>query len=557
MLRSPLPKLTRALPILSRLSAYNSEIALADIIAGITVGLTLISQSIAYAVLADLPPQYGLYSSLCGGFVYAIFGTVAALSIAPTAILSLLTSTYISGVSFDKTSAATLLCFYSGIIQACCGLLNLGFVADFISTPVVLGITSAAAILITLTQLISIFGLPRLNNRSFVGLWKHIFLNISSIHIWDTVLGIFCCCFLIILARLQSQSLYKERDKTNSKFKRLKIFLWFLSISRNLLLIFISTALAYILSSDSRYIFSLSVNHLQPNFPSISVPPFNVIGNNTTLTFLDMTKELGMGIVVVPFIAIVTNLAIAKSFIQYNILDGSQEILALGICNIIGSCVGAMPVSGSFSRSAINHSSGVRTPVAGIYTEIDVLPLLITFFAGLFLAIEIGVLVGIAVNVLILLYYVSRPQINIQRVIIQGKEYVKVIPLGSVFYPSADYLKRRIMKNEICIDKCKEGNVIIIDCSKLMKTDFTMAKTIGALADDLQKDNKTIAFLKLTPKLSKLVSKTCRNCMFAFTDDVLFEMLKERRYSDILDSYKNIKVEPENISDTFSVVTKL
>ncbi|KAK9739672.1 hypothetical protein QE152_g8799 [Popillia japonica] len=205
----------------------------------------------------------------------------------------------------------------------------------------------------------------------------------------------------------------------------------------------------------------------------------------------------------------------------------------------------------------------LRSPFAVIHvkTQIDVLPLLITFFASLFLIIEVGILIGIAVNILILLYYISRPQINLQKVTILGKEYIKIIPLGSVFYPSVNYLRKRsvfypsvnylrksIMENEICIDKFKEGNVIIIDCSKLVKTDFTMAKTIGALAHDLQKSDKSIAFLKLTPTLSKLVSKTCRNCIFAFTDDILFEILKERRYSDILDCYKNIKVEPRNIA---------
>ncbi|KAK9737144.1 Sulfate permease family [Popillia japonica] len=377
MLRSPLHKLARALPIFCWLSTYNSEIALADLIAGITVGLTLISQSIVYAALADLPPQYGLYSSLIGGFVYAVFGTVPALSIAPTAILSLLTFTYTSGVSFGTIEATSLLCFYSGIIEVCCGLLNLGFVADFISTPVVVGVTSAAAVLITLTQLISIFGLPEPINssgsgkpgtRTFVGLWKHIFWNISNINTWDTALGIFCCCFLFILSRLQSQSLYKEREKTSPTFKRLKTFFWFLSISRNLLLILTSVGLAYILSSDDGSMFSLPVSDIRPNFPSISLPQFNIIKNNTTLSFLDMTKELGIGIFVIPFMAIVANAAIAKSFMQYNVLDGSQEMLALGICNIIGSCVGAMPVSGSFSRSAINQSSGVRSPVSGIYT---------------------------------------------------------------------------------------------------------------------------------------------------------------------------------------------
>ncbi|GJQ72263.1 hypothetical protein Trydic_g3354 [Trypoxylus dichotomus] len=372
MLKNPLNMFKNAFPLLRQLPRYNFEIALADVIAGLTVGLTLVPQSIAYAGLAGLPPQYGLYSSLCGGFVYALFGTVPELSIAPTALLSLLTLTYSSRVSFGIIPATTLLCFYAGIIEICCGFLHLGFLVDFISVPAVVGLTSAAAILIASSQLRSVFGLPGLGSGSFIGAWKHFFQNSSNINLWDTALSICCCLFLLSLRKLKDYGTpptCKTYQGEDEKHRKLKMFLWFLCVGRNALVVLISTVLIYIFGSNEN-VFSLS-GDVQRGLPDISLPPLEVTENNRTFTFLEMTRELGSGIFVVPFIAIVANVAIAKSFNQCKVLDASQEMLALGFCNIFGSFVSSMPVNGSFSRSAISNVSGVRTPIAGIYASED------------------------------------------------------------------------------------------------------------------------------------------------------------------------------------------
>lgn len=604
MFKSPLNILRNAFPFVGWISNYSIEDGIGDIIAGVTVGLMLIPQSIAYAGLAGLPAEYGLYSCLCGGFIYALFGTVPELSIAPTALLSLLTLTYSSSVSFGIIPASVLLCFYSGIIEVCCGLLHLGFLVDFISAPAVVGLTSAAAILIVSSQLRNVFGLPYSKNRSFIGVWKNFFQNIHNISLWDTVLSICCCSLLLIFVKLKDYGIPpvpKHNQNKEEKYRKFKIFLWFLSVSRNALVVLISTMVSYNLLDGDQNPFFLS-DYVESGLPKIAFPQLEIITYNRTYTFFDMTRELATGIFVLPFIAIVANVAIAKSFTQSKVLDASQEMLAVGLCNVVGAFVGSIPVNASFTRAAVGNASGVKTPLSGIYTaimvilsltfltpffiyipkatlgsviicavcfmvevslskkiwnlnKIDVLPLFVTFVSCLFLGVEFGILLGVVVDVFLLLFYISRPRIDVQRVIIQGKEYVKIIPLGSVFYPSAEFFRERIMKNEIIIDKYREGNVIIIDCSKLTKTDFTTAKCMGMLADDLQKSNKTVAFLRLSPNLTKLLAKTCRNCIFAFTDDALSEMLKERRYSDILDSYKNIKVEDDATDDQFSVVT--
>merc|ERR1719291_1624021 len=131
-------------PILTWLPKYNVDSAVSDVIAGVTVGLTVIPQGIAYALVAGLPPQYGLYSAFMGCFVYCAFGSCKDITIGPTAIMALMTSVHAQyGPQY-----AVLLTFLSGIIILLCGLLQLGFLIDFISVPVIAGFTSAAALTI-------------------------------------------------------------------------------------------------------------------------------------------------------------------------------------------------------------------------------------------------------------------------------------------------------------------------------------------------------------------------------------------------------------------------
>ncbi|KAG1691522.1 Sodium-independent sulfate anion transporter [Nymphon striatum] len=142
--------LKRKLPIVEWLPRYKLEDLKGDFIAGVTVGLTVIPQAIAYAGIASLPPQYGLYASFMGAFTYIFLGGIESLSIGPTAIMSLLTSEY---VEKGGANYAIVLCFLSGCVQLLMGALNLGFLVTFISSPVISAFTSAAAIIIAASQL--------------------------------------------------------------------------------------------------------------------------------------------------------------------------------------------------------------------------------------------------------------------------------------------------------------------------------------------------------------------------------------------------------------------
>lgn len=180
------------IPILKWLPQYKLKDALSDLVAGFTVGLTLIPQAIAYAGLAGLEPQYGLYSAFAGSFVYIFFGTCREVNIGPTALISLLTWTYASGIP----EYAALLCFLSGCITILLGVLRLGFLIEFISIPVVSGFTSAASVIIACSQIKNLLGL-NIHGEKFVEIWVELAHHITDTKIPDLILS--CCCILFLL----------------------------------------------------------------------------------------------------------------------------------------------------------------------------------------------------------------------------------------------------------------------------------------------------------------------------------------------------------------------
>lgn len=187
--------LYKRIPILTWLPKYNLQCAVSDLVAGITVGLTVIPQAIAYSNVANLPPQVGLYSSFMACFVYTIFGSCKDSPIGPTAIMGLMTKENNHGFGVD---GAVLLCFLSGCVEFLMGMLQLGFLIDFISGPVSIGFTSAAAIIIATTQIKNVLGL-KIAGGSFVVVWEQLFEHITETRVWDTVLGISCMVILFLL----------------------------------------------------------------------------------------------------------------------------------------------------------------------------------------------------------------------------------------------------------------------------------------------------------------------------------------------------------------------
>lgn len=184
----------KKLPIVEWLPKYSMQDAVGDLVAGITVGLTVIPQALAYAGIAQLPAAYGLYGSFLGCFVYIVLGKCKEMPVGPTAIASLLVMTAAQGI----WQVAVLLSLLCGIVELLMGLFGFGFLVDFISGPVSSGFTSAVALIIFTSQVRDVFGIPA-KGGTFIRMWQSIGENFHHIRVGDTILGFSSITILLLM----------------------------------------------------------------------------------------------------------------------------------------------------------------------------------------------------------------------------------------------------------------------------------------------------------------------------------------------------------------------
>ncbi|XP_022188854.2 sodium-independent sulfate anion transporter [Nilaparvata lugens] len=563
--------LQKHLPILVWLPKYTAKDAISDAIAGITVGLTLMPQAIAYAALAGLGPQYGLYSGCAGVLVYIVFGSTRQIALGPTALLSLLTYHYTRGKSADYV---VLLTFLVGCVELLCGILQLGFLVNFVSVPVISGFTSAAALIIASAQLKSLFGL-RYNAESFIETWREFFKHNAETRLWDLTLGLFCIVTLMLLKKLNNIQLVGKGETLEGWRKTLKQIFWAISIGRNALIVVICSLLAYAYDQANVHPFVLT-GEIQSGLPNIAPPPFQTLDENgETVGFLEMATDLGSGLLVIPLIAIVSNLALSKAFSDGGRTDATQEMIALGLANIVGSFVKSMPMCGAFSRSAVNNASGVRTTFGGLYTSIlvllalgvltpyfyfipraslaaviitavlhmvdidilkpiwstnkyDLLPVAVTFFSCLLLGVEVGLLIGILMDLAFLLYHTAKPSINVERVVDTNCSYWMVIPRGSLLYPAVDHVRSKIFNKTF--SKTEEGiqtRTIVFDCSHISKIDFTAAQGLQDMLKDIRNQKMQLVLLYANEEMVHSVKNLCPQLKVAMSQLELQTILAE------------------------------
>ncbi|XP_026729166.1 sodium-independent sulfate anion transporter-like [Trichoplusia ni] len=544
--------LLRRLPILQWLPKYTARHGLADAIAGITVGLTVIPQAIAYAGVAGLPPQYGLYSSFMACFVYTVFGSVKDSAIGPTAIAAILTRENLHGLGPEF---AVLLAFLSGCVELLMGILQLGFLIDFISGPVSVGFTSAAAIIIATTQVKDILGLSFPGGK-FLQVWTGLYEHIGETRLWDSVLGISCIVVLLLLRKVKDIKVSSKSGgesgsacEGESRLRRgAGHALWFLSTTRNILVVLVCAALAYYFDTQRQAPFVLT-GEVKPGLPELSAPPFSATVGNHTYTFSEMASTLGSAIFVVPLLSILENIALAKVFSEGKYVDATQEMVALGVCNMASALVHSMPVSGALSRGAVNHASGVASTAGGLYTgalvllslqyftpyfyyipkaslaaviiaavvfmmelhvfkpiwrtkKLDLIPAVVTFVSCLMLRLELGIVIGIAVNLLFLLYASARPSVKVTTAVsADGIEHLVAAVDRSLSFPSAEFVRRALRK---AAERHHSHAPLVIDATHVQAADFTAAKGIKALIDDFHARGQTIIFYNVKPSIAEV-----------------------------------------------------
>ncbi|XP_069957440.1 sodium-independent sulfate anion transporter [Cherax quadricarinatus] len=561
--------LYRRLPCLTWLRSYNIECLVGDLIAGFTVGLMLIPQALAYGLVAGLPPSYGLYSAFVPCFVYFLLGSRNELNIGPTAIMSLMTYQYSGQGGGDY---AVLLAFMAGIIELVAGIVNLGFLINFISLPVISGFTSAAAIIIASSQLKLLFGL-RLKTKGLINTWVKVFSNIQDLRWQDLTLGLICIVVLFLLKEVRSVRWSCLDNNSRSLRQRvLRNTIFYVSVGRNAIVVIIASVIAYSLDGDDQP-FTIS-GYVEPGIPTPSLPPFSTEINNQTITFTEIMNDIGIGVAMVPFIAILDLIAIVSVFAKGKTFDATQEIITLGVATTIGSFFGSIPITGGLSRSAVNETSGVRTPAGGLVTGVmvllslafltpcftyipkstlaaviicavihlidyeilaplwrgkknDLVPLIVTFLACLLWGLEWGILLGIGVNLSMLLYSVATPTVIVTVVppSSDSRGYVLVTPCHGLSFPSTSHIRGAVRKAGL---RQAAGSLpVVIDCFCIDTVDYTSVKGIKGMIEEFQLRGQSLVFLGMKPRIIQIVQALHKDIRICSSFDVLPEALAD------------------------------
>ncbi|KAJ2945881.1 hypothetical protein O0L34_g4786 [Tuta absoluta] len=554
--------LHKRLPVTKWLPEYNTEKALADFIAGVTVGLTVIPQALAYATLAGLPPQYGLYSSFMGCFVYMMFGSCKDITLGPTALMALMTYQQIQGRNFDY---AVLLCFLTGVVQLIMGILHLGVLIDFISVPVTVGFTSATSVIIAVSQFKGLLGL-QFKSGGFIDTVKKVVINIPNAKMSDSTLGITCIVTLLLMRKMKDLNLPVGQ-------KGLKKTLWLLSTSRNALVVITCTVIAFVYKNNYGETPFVLTGTVREGLPSWSAPPFGTQIGDRQVSFWEMCADLGSSVVLVPIIGVLGNVAIAKAFASGESVDATQELISISFANILGSFVSAMPITGSFSRSAVNHASGVQTQFGNVYTGIlvllalslltpyfyfipkaslaavvicavifmieyevvkpmwrsrraDLVPAFATFAICLVVGVELGILAGVAVNVILLLYPSARPQLEAEIVTTNsGLHYLLITVGNSLYFPGVEYIRQFVERAAKKQGDCSMP--VVIDCRYVLGADFTAAKGICALSSSLSSRGQPLVLLAPRDSVTSVFSGAGSNVVIVLTLTDLDQTLQD------------------------------
>ena len=445
--------LQRLIPILEWLPNYTRSRFKGDFIAGITVAIILIPQGIAYALIAGLPPIYGLYCALVPQLVYAVFGSSRQVAIGPVAMDSLIVATGVSTLALAGSDSyiaiAILLAFMVGGIQFLLGVFRLGFVVNFLSKPVISGFTSAVALTIGINQFRNLFGVDFIQSDQIQYVLEDIWFTITDFNSHTTIIGLISVAVIISLRKINKK------------------------IPNALIVVVVGILTIRYFGND--FVDVAIVKDIPSGLPSFSFPELDI----------SQMKELLPIALTLVMVGYLETISIGKSLEakqdEYKIRP-NQELMALGLSNMIGSWFKAYPSTSSFSRSAINQESGATTGMASLVSvfmvlitllfltplfyhlpktvlaaiiivavfglvnikeaiflwkanNLDFWLLIATFFSTLLFGIEYGIMIGVGLSLIILIFRTSRPY---------------VAELGKV--PDSDFYRNRERFTEVIVD---------------------------------------------------------------------------------------------------------
>ncbi|BFF92215.1 sodium-independent sulfate anion transporter [Drosophila madeirensis] len=587
--------LKKRLPFLTWLPRYNRRDCIGDLLAGFTVGLTVIPQGLAYSGVVGLPPEYGLYGAFMGCFVYVLLGTCKDSTIGSTAVASLMTFQFAQG-SWQRS---VLLTFLTGIIEIFMAIFKLGCLVEFVSGPVSAGFTSAVALIVSTSQMRSMLGVKS-DGDSFLETWISMFKDIENIRVADTCLGFGCLFLLLAMRSLGRVTIGPKDESRRNGFERVfNQVIKFLATSRNASIVIIFTLITMHLDAKGTNPFRLT-GHIPKGMPTPSWPPFSIEaqpGNATAgippvpgQNFLEMVQSMGYGLLIVPIMALLETMSVCKAFAKGRQIDITQEMIACGVGNIATSVFSGYRCNGGLARSAVNNASGCRTNMSNLYIGIivvlalnflteyfafipkavlaaiiisavifqvqyqvvtpmwrskrsDLVPGILAFVTCLVLPLEIGIMVAIGVNLLFILYYAARPKVTLEQLETQqGIRFVKITPDRCLIFPSVEFVRNMVLKLG-----SKSTLPVVIDCTYIYAADFTAAKVISSMVDDFRVRRQKIIFFNLKPSVVSIFEGLNTRLVLCYNTHALNQELRPEEGQDLtrsLDSLERVETGP-------------
>lgn len=521
-------RLARYLPCLAWARQYDREAAGKDALAAVIVTLMLIPQSLAYAMLAGLPPVNGLYASILPLVAYALFGTSRTLAVGPVAVVSLMTAAALGPLfatgSAEYAGAALLLALLSGGLLLAMALLRLGFLANFLSHPVISGFISASGLLIALGQLKHILGV-RGEGETAPDLLHGLLTALPVTHLPTLAIGGVSVVFLFLVrSRLSGwlQAAGFTAQLAGHLAKTGPVVALFASV--------LVVSLFDLADAGVRV-----VGAVPSGLPTFSLPPLD----------LALARQLLPAALLISLVGFVESVSVAQTLAakRRQRVEPNQELVALGSANVAAALSGGFPVTGGFARSVVNFDAGAQTPLAGALTAVgiavtvlfftplfhnlpqavlaatiivavlslvdlgalrrtwrysrqDAAAMIATMLGVLLVGVEAGILLGVGLSLLLFLWRTSQPHIavvgqlpgsehfrNVERfAVVESPRVLSVRVDESLYFPNARYLEDRIAA---LVSQHPEVEHLVLMCPAVNLIDASALESLEAISTRL------------------------------------------------------------------------
>lgn len=512
---------------------YQREFWADDAMAGLIATILLVPQNLAYAMLAGLPPEMGLYATIFPLLIYAWLGSSQTLAVGPVAVASLMTSTSLAGMAVvaspEYIALAVGLCCLSGLFLALFGFLKLGFLSNFLSQPVLSGFTSGAAVLIALSQLQPLLGLS-FSSVSTVDFFYQLFKNLGLINLQTAFIG---CGSLLVL--------WWSKNFFQSLLIKLGFSVRVADLSAKLiplLVLLLASSLVALLELDSRFGVKIvgqlpqGLSHLL--WPKAAWTDFN---------------SLWLPALLIALVGFVQSVSVAKALAlrRNEEINANQELIALGVSNIASASTGGYVVMGGFARSAVNFAAGARTQMAGViaailmviillgftqwfyfmpqavlaatimisissmvdfvtfksawkYDKADAFALVITFAGVLFWGVQQGILLGVALSLGVMVWRSSRPHMavvgrvpgtehyrNLDRFTVETQEGLIALRIDeSLYFANASAIEEKVWS---LIKQYPNTDYVVLIFSAVNAIDATALLSLSKIESNLKQRN--------------------------------------------------------------------